>query len=151
LIKPAHIEHAQAHVARVGFVASAKLPLTNLLQISRHGSIVCYNMGGGSMRIISKKAIVEFCENNKRADAPSATRQFMAWHSEAKAAKWTKFADIKARFNSADSVRGGRVVFDIAGNKYRMVVKVKYEPNGLIWIRFIGTHAEYDKIDVETV
>jgi mRNA interferase HigB len=103
------------------------------------------------MWIISKKAIVQFCKSNKAADAESATRQFMAWHAEAKAAKWTKFADIKARFNSADSIKGGRVVFDIAGNKYRLVVKVKYEPNGKVWIRFIGTHAEYDKINAETV
>ena len=104
-----------------------------------------------AMRIISKKTIVEFCQRNKHSDAKSATTQFMAWHAEAKAAKWTKFADIKAKFRSADSVKGGRVVFDIAGNKYRMVVKVKYEPKGIVWIRFIGTHAQYDKINAEEV
>ncbi len=103
------------------------------------------------MWIISKRTIVEFCRNNKRADAKSATRQFMAWHAEAKAASWTCFADIKAKFNTADSVKGSRVVFDVASNKYRLVIKVKYEPKGKVWIRFIGTHAEYDKIDVETV
>ncbi len=103
------------------------------------------------MWVFKKKTIVDYCKNNKRADAVSATKQFMAWHAEAKAAKWTKFADIKAKFNTADAVGEGRVVFNIAGNKYRLVVSVKYEPKGRIWIRFIGTHAEYDKIDAETV
>ena len=103
------------------------------------------------MWIISKKTIVQFCKTNRASDAASSTRQFMAWHAEVKAAKWTKFADIKAKFNSADAIKGGRVVFDIAGNKYRLVVKVKYEPKGKVWIRFIGTHAQYDKIDAETV
>ena len=73
-----------------------------------------------------------------------------AWHSEALAAQWKTPAAIKDKFGSASIVAGNRVVFNICGNKYRMVLHVHYN-TGFMYVRFIGTHAEYDSIDVTTV
>jgi mRNA interferase HigB len=73
-----------------------------------------------------------------------------AWYSEAKASTWEKFADVKERYGSASSVGRDRVVFNIGGNKYRLVVKINYTAE-IVYIRFIGTHSEYDRIDVSTI
>lgn len=73
-----------------------------------------------------------------------------AWVSVAKAADWTTPAEVKQLFRSADIVANNRLVFNIGGNKYRLVVAVHYRAKRL-FIRFIGTHAEYDKIDATTV
>jgi mRNA interferase HigB len=67
-----------------------------------------------------------------------------------RAANWTKPTDVKLMFRSADILRNERVVFDIGGNKYRMVAAVHYRGKR-VYVRFIGTHAEYDQIDAETV
>jgi mRNA interferase HigB len=75
--------------------------------------------------------------------------QLKAWHAIAKDASWNHFADVKAQFGSASAV-GARVVFNIAGNKYRLVTYINYEFH-TIYVRFIGTHKEYDEIDVEHV
>ena len=97
------------------------------------------------MRVVSIKKLRQFWEVH--ADAQAALR---AWHREAKGADWKSFSDIKKRHRSADCLPGNRVVFDIKGNRYRMVVRVHYNA-GRIYIRFIGTHAEYDKINAETI
>ncbi len=97
------------------------------------------------MRIIAKTALREFWENHSDAEQP-----LRAWHGEAKAATWKTPADVKAKYRSASILRGGRVVFNIGGNKYRLVVKINY-PFQVIYIRFLGTHREYDHIDAETV
>lgn len=73
-----------------------------------------------------------------------------AWYREAKRAAWGKFADIRATYRSADVVKGNRVIFNIGGNKYRLVVKVAYKM-GVLYIKFIGTHKEYDRIDPTTI
>lgn len=65
-------------------------------------------------------------------------------------AEWTNFADIRAAYGSADVVAGNRVIFNIGGNKYRLVVKVAYKCRK-VFVRFVGTHAEYDKIDAKTI
>jgi mRNA interferase HigB len=67
-----------------------------------------------------------------------------------KAAEWSKPTDIKGMFRSADIVANGRVVFNISGNKYRLVVAVHYRGKR-VYIRFVGTHAEYDEVDVATI
>jgi mRNA interferase HigB len=97
------------------------------------------------MHVIKKKTLVEFWKKHADARVP-----LTAWFHEAKIARWETPQDIKARYRSADFLSGNRVVFNIGGNKYRLVVKIAYSP-GLVYIRFVGTHAEYDKIDVETV
>ena len=97
------------------------------------------------MRVISVKRLREFWE--KHSDSEEALK---AWYKEAKAAEWEKPADIKERYPSASFLAKSRVVFNIKGNHYRLVVVVRYE-FGIVYIRFVGTHAEYDKIDAETI
>jgi len=70
--------------------------------------------------------------------------------SVAKAADWSKPTDIKEMFRSADILANDRVVFNIGGNKYRLVVAVHYRGKR-VYIRFVGTHAEYDRIDATSV
>jgi mRNA interferase HigB len=97
------------------------------------------------MRVIAVKTLKEFWDLHADAEQP-----LKAWFHEAKAANWESFQEIKARFNSADVIHGNRVVFDIKGNRYRLIVKIHYN-TGIIFIRFIGTHAEYNKIDAAKV
>lgn len=73
-----------------------------------------------------------------------------AWHQEVERADWTDPAAVKAQFRSASVLRNHRMVFNIAGNKYRLVVKINY-PYRIVYIRFIGTHTDYDRIDAETI
>jgi len=73
-----------------------------------------------------------------------------AWYDEAKGAKWKSPADIKADYRSASFLANNRVVFNIRGNRYRLVVSVAYRV-GVVFIKFVGTHAEYDRIDAMTV
>jgi mRNA interferase HigB len=81
---------------------------------------------------------------------PSSAGPLRAWFAEVRRAAWRTPQDIKNRYASADFLRNNRVVFDICGNNFRMVVWVKYDGQAVM-IRFLGTHAEYDKIDAETV
>ncbi len=73
-----------------------------------------------------------------------------AWFYETKKAVWKTPADIKAMYRSADILKDNRIVFNIGGNKYRLVVKINY-PTQTVFVRFVGTHREYDRIDVEKV
>ncbi len=97
------------------------------------------------MHVIKKKTLVDFWSRRSDAKAP-----LIAWFKEAKAAEWNGPQEIKERYRSADFIAGNRVVFNIGGNKYRLIVKIAYTP-GVVYIRFIGTHAEYDKIDAERI
>jgi mRNA interferase HigB len=81
---------------------------------------------------------------------PDAEHALKAWHAEAEAAIWQSPAEIKAQFRSASILKDSRVVFNICGNKYRLVVKISYA-GAVVLIRFVGTHKEYDAIDVEVV
>ena len=98
------------------------------------------------MRIIAKRTLVQFWESGHG----DAEQPLKAWHALAKAASWSDPKEIKAMFASASFVANNRVVFNIGGNKYGLVVKVEYELN-TVYIRFIGSHAEYDKIDASTI
>jgi len=97
------------------------------------------------MRIIAKKTLKEFWDRE-----PAARAALQAWHAEAKHAEWSGPADVKARYRTASILKDGRVVFNICGNKYRLVVWVNYA-FFTIYIRFVGTHKEYDKIDAQTI
>ena len=99
------------------------------------------------MRIISRRTLRVFWETHGRKDAEQPLR---AWFHEAEKADWSKPGDIKEHYRNASIVGNNRVVFNIAGNKYRLVVAVHYKKR-IVFIRFIGTHSEYDKINVETV
>lgn len=102
------------------------------------------------MWIISQKAIREFNAANQRKDAKAAAKQLAAWYHEAKAAAWSTPEDIKAKYTSASVLKNNRVVFNICGNKYRLVAWINYKYHKL-WIRFIGTHREYDGINAEEI
>jgi mRNA interferase HigB len=77
--------------------------------------------------------------------------QLKAWHAEVERAEWKGPEDVKRRYRSAGFLPNDRVVFNIKGNSYRLVVHVRYAPLCLVYIRFVGTHAEYDKIDATKV
>ena len=95
------------------------------------------------MRIIAKRTLRAFWV--KHADAEQPLR---AWHQEAAKAGWSSPADVKAQYRNASFV-GDRIVFNIAGNKYQLVVWIN-DPHHIVYIKFIGTHGDYDKIDVRT-
>lgn len=97
------------------------------------------------MHIISRKPLRDFSQKHPLAKTP-----LDAWFAEVSRAEWARFADIRAAYGSADVVAGNRVIFNIGGNKYRLVVKVAYKC-GKVFVRFVGTHAEYDKIDAKTI
>jgi mRNA interferase HigB len=100
------------------------------------------------VRIIAKRTLRRFWEGHpNHADARGP---LLAWHAEVRRAVWGTPADIKAQFRSASILKSRRAVFNIAGNKYRLVVHVRYDL-GRVYVRFIGTHREYDKIDAETI
>jgi len=94
------------------------------------------------MRVIARRTLREFWQKPSCKDCEQPLK---AWLVEAERAEWKTPADIKADYRSASFVANSRVVFNIAGNKYRLVVAVKYE-FGIIYIRFIGTHKQYDRI-----
>lgn len=97
------------------------------------------------MRVIALSTLRTFWERHPDAETP-----LRAWHALASRADWKSPADIKDAYRNASFAANNRVVFNIKGNDYRLVVAVRYE-RGLMFIRFIGTHRQYDKIDVETV
>lgn len=97
------------------------------------------------MRIIAKSTLRKFWEEH-----PDAQQPLLSWYSEASRASWENPGDVKAQYRNASIVGNNRVVFNIKGNDYRLVVRINYE-RAVIYVRFIGTHREYDKIDVETV
>jgi mRNA interferase HigB len=96
------------------------------------------------MRIIARRTLKEFYEKHTAAKVP-----LVVWFHEARAARWLCPQDIRRAYPSADVLPGNRVVFNLKGNRYRLVVKVHYN-TGIVFIRFVGTHAEYDKIDATT-
>lgn len=97
------------------------------------------------MRVIALKALREFWEQH--ADAEQALR---AWYHDVKKATWRTPADIKAIYRNASFIADNRVVFNIKGNQYRIVVAIQYQ-HRTVYIRFVGTHEEYDKIDATKV
>jgi mRNA interferase HigB len=99
------------------------------------------------MRIITVGRLRDFWRRPGRGDAEQPLR---AWVHVVRAAEWSKPTDVKEMFRSADIVPNGRVVFNIGGNKYRLVVAVHYRGQR-VYVRFIGTHKEYDQIDVTKV
>lgn len=100
------------------------------------------------MRVISLSTLKAFWEMNPaRTDA---RQPLLAWHQFVRKADWRSPAELKADFGSASILKDGRVVFNIAGNKYRLVVWINYAYR-IVYVRFIGTHREYDAIDPQTI
>lgn len=99
------------------------------------------------MRVIAKSTLVKFWSRPEYADAEGALK---SWHDEVLKAAWKSPQDIKEQYRSASICGNNRVVFNIAGNKYRLVVEMQYGA-GIAWVKFVGTHVQYDRINVETV
>jgi mRNA interferase HigB len=97
------------------------------------------------LRVIAKKILREYWVKH-----PDSEQQLKSWYQEAEDAEWKSPRDIKRDYPSASILAGNRVVFNIKGNHYRLIVKINYD-YGMIWIRFIGTHSAYDKIDAQTI
>ena len=99
------------------------------------------------MRIIALSTLKAFYEQSEFHDARTPLAQ---WYSFVKSVRWASPADVKRDFRSASILKSGRAVFHIAGDKYRLVVKINYG-YGVVYIRFIGTHEAYDRIDASEV
>ncbi len=97
------------------------------------------------MRVIAKKTLRDFWK--KHADSEQSLK---TWYHEAEKSKWKNFNDIKKEYPSASILQNNRVCFNIKGNNYRLIVRINFEIQ-IVWIRFIGTHAEYDKIDANNI
>lgn len=97
------------------------------------------------MRVISKATLVEFWLRH-----PASKQALQTWFEDASHAQWKTSQDIKLRYASASFVAANRVVFNIKGNDYRLVASVAYHYQA-VYVKFIGTHKEYDAIDAETV
>ena len=97
------------------------------------------------MRIISRKRLVQFWQSH-----PDAEQPLRAWYAEAKKAQWRSPVEIKAIYKHASILPNNRVVFNIKGNNYRLVVVIEYM-QGKIFIRFVGTRTEYSQIDAKTI
>lgn len=97
------------------------------------------------MRIVAKKTILSFIEGHAQAG-----QSLLAWHAEASKANWKTPQDIKDQYGLASFIGKNRVVFNIKGNDFRLIVAIAYRI-GVVYVKFVGTHAEYDKIDAETV
>lgn len=97
------------------------------------------------MRVIAISTLRQFWEKH-----PAAEQPIKAWFDELSKATWTQPSDIKALYRNASILKNRRVVFNIKGNDYRLIVAIAYKL-GIVYVKFIGTHTEYDKIDAETV
>jgi mRNA interferase HigB len=97
------------------------------------------------MRIISRKTLKEFWDQH-----PDAQQPLQAWYHDTKHALWKSPTDIKEVYRNASFIAKNRVVFNVKGNKYRLIVAIRYE-YGIVYIRFVGTHREYERIDASTI
>lgn len=97
------------------------------------------------MRVISQKILREFWGKH-----PDTQQALQSWYADAKRANWTSPSEIKKVYRNASIIANNRVVFNIKGNNYRVVIAIQYE-FGIVYIRFVGTHQEYDKIDVTII
>jgi len=97
------------------------------------------------MRVIAVRTIRQFWETHADAEQP-----LRAWYQDARNANWIEPQDIKQRYANASIISGERVVFNIKGNDYRLIVAIRYDLH-IVYVKFVGTHAEYDRMNAATV
>ena len=97
------------------------------------------------MRIIARRTLRDYWERYPQAEQP-----LKAWFREAASANWAGPEDVKRRYRHASILKGNRVIFNIAGNRYRLVMQINYDFR-IIYIRFVGSHGDYDKVNAETI
>ena len=98
------------------------------------------------MRVIAKRTLREFWEQGYAA----AERPLTEWYHMMAKADWPTPQALKTEIATASILKGGRVVFNIGGNKYRVIVSIRYSQQ-IAWVRFVGTHKQYDQVDAETI
>jgi mRNA interferase HigB len=131
-------------------VAMAGLPaaLRHLIRVS------CAHNGRrlqDAMRIIARRTLREFvASRDGHKDQPALKAALDSWFAEVNKAAWSSTADVKRLYATASIVSGDRIVFNIKGNAYRLVVAVDFE-KAIVWIKWVGTHGDYDRIDVKEV
>ncbi|MFM7193947.1 MAG: type II toxin-antitoxin system HigB family toxin [Bacteroidota bacterium] len=97
------------------------------------------------MRVIAKKILREYWLKH-----PDCEQQLKAWYREADKGRWANAHQIKLVYPTASILGGGRIVFNIKGNKYRLIVRINFDYQ-MMWIRFVGTHKAYDQIDATKI
>lgn len=97
------------------------------------------------MRVIAKSTLREFWEKHSDCE-----QQLKSWYQEASRATWKNSNEIKIEYPSASILQDNRIVFNIKGNNYRLIVRINFAYQ-MIWVRFVGTHSEYDKIDANKI
>lgn len=103
------------------------------------------------MRIIARRTLREFVDSLAgQKDQPAVKAALDAWFAEVKKAHWASAAAVKRSYATASIVTAERMVFNVKGNAYRLIVAVDFE-KGIVWIKWVGTHADYDEIDVTEV
>lgn len=102
------------------------------------------------MRIIARRTLREFIEKRGHKDQSALKAALDAWFDEVRKAHWASTADVKRLYRTASIVSAERVVFNIKGNDYRLVTAIDFE-KGIVWIKWIGTHKDYDRIDISEV
>ena len=101
----------------------------------------------GAVRVLSRDTLKKAWQKYRDAEGP-----LRAWYAEAKAAAWRNPDELRARYRTVSIIGKDRAVFNIKGNTYRLIVRIKFRPRGgAVFVRFFGTHAEYDKIDAAKV
>jgi mRNA interferase HigB len=117
----------------------------NIKKISLFGNFLVSLKKNIHLRVVAKKILRDFWEIHGDCE-----QQLKSWFQEASSGEWKNPNELKIDFPSASILNDNRIVFNIKGNKYRLIVKITYEYQ-MIWIRFIGTHAEYDKINATEI
>ena len=97
------------------------------------------------MKVISHRKLVEFYQKH-----PDSKTALEAWYLQVKCSKWSGYNDLKSCFNSVDAIGNQRYVFNVKGNHYRVVVVIQFT-HGYVYVRFVGTHEEYNKINCLTI
>lgn len=106
---------------------------------------VIFALKNNNVRVIAKRTLRDFWK--KHADCEA---QLKSWYSETEKSAWNNINELKTEYPSASILKDNRIVYNIKGNTYRLIVKFNFEYQ-ICWIRFIGTHAEYDKIDANNI
>jgi mRNA interferase HigB len=103
------------------------------------------------MRIIGRRTLREFVRRRAGSKDHGALKGALdAWFDEVKKARWKNTADVRRRYTTASIISADRIVFNIKGNDYRLIVSVDFEKS-IVWIKWLGTHKDYDKIDAKKV
>jgi mRNA interferase HigB len=103
------------------------------------------------MRVIARRTLREYLDRLEGAhDYPALKAALDAWFDEVRKADWTSTADVRRRYVTASIVSADRIVFNIKGNAHRLIVAVDFQ-KGIVWIKWVGTHADYDHVDAKEV